>query len=111
MTKWAFNAAFERICLSRYLRENRPDHFISYGEEEKYLDPLGWKCSHVLAASLGFPLSLKNLGEALGLPERKGDIFQKKENCCIAFLKFAITNISLNIALKSDIIKYNWFYV
>ena len=77
VTKWAFNAAFERICLSRYLREHCPSHFLSYGNESdtvgKYLDPLGWKCSQVLAASLGFPLSLKDLGEALGLSEKKMD--------------------------------------
>ena len=77
VTKWAFNAAFERVCLSRYLREHCPSHFLSYGNESdtvgKYLDPLGWKCSQVLAASLGFPLSLKDLGEALGLSEKKMD--------------------------------------
>lgn len=77
VTKWAFNAAFERVCLSRYLREHCPSHFLSYGNESdtvgKYLDPLGWKCSQVLAASLGYPLSLKDLGEALGLSEKKMD--------------------------------------
>lgn len=77
VTKWAFNAAFERVCLSRYLREHCPSHFLSYGNESdtvgKYLDPLGWKCSQVLASSLGFPLSLKDLGEALGLSEKKMD--------------------------------------
>lgn len=77
VTKWAFNAVFERICLSRYLREHCPSHFLSYGKESdtvgKYLDPLGWKCSQVLASSLGFPLSLKDLGEALGLSEKKMD--------------------------------------
>lgn len=77
VTKWAFNAVFERICLSRYLREHYPSHFLSYGSEGdtigKYLDPLGWKCSQVLASSFGFPLSLKNLGEALGLSEKKMD--------------------------------------
>lgn len=77
VTKWAFNASFERICLSRYIREHYPSHFLSYGSEGdtigKYLDPLGWKCSQVLAASLGYPLSLKDLGEALGLSEKKMD--------------------------------------
>lgn len=77
VTKWAFNAAFERVCLSRYLREHCLSHFLSYGNERdtvgKYLDPLGWKCSQVLASSLGFPLSLKDLGEALGLSEKKMD--------------------------------------
>jgi DNA polymerase len=77
VTKWAFNAAFERICLSRYLREHCPSHFLSYGKAGdtagKYLDPLGWKCSQVLASSFGFPLSLKDLGNALGLSEKKMD--------------------------------------
>lgn len=77
VTKWAFNAAFERVCLSRYLRKHCPSHFLSYGKQRdtvgKYLDPLGWKCSQVLASSFGFPLSLKNLGEALGLSEKKMD--------------------------------------
>lgn len=77
VTKWAFNAAFERICLSRYLREHCPSHFLSYGKTGdtagKYLDPLGWKCSQVLASSFGFPLSLKDLGNALGLSEKKMD--------------------------------------
>lgn len=75
--KWVFNAAFERVCLSRYLREHCPSHFLSYGKQRdtvgKYLDSLGWKCSQVLASSLGFPLSLKDLGEALGLSEKKMD--------------------------------------
>ena len=77
VTKWAFNAAFERICLSRYLREHCPSHFLSYGEAGdtagKYLDPLGWKCSQVLASTFGFPLSLKDLGNVLGLSEKKMD--------------------------------------
>ena len=77
VTKWAFNAAFERICLSRYLRQHCPSYFLSYGKAGdtvgKYLDPLGWKCSQVLASSFGFPLSLKDLGNALGLSEKKMD--------------------------------------
>lgn len=77
VTKWAFNAAFERVCLSRYLREHCPSHFLPYGKQRdtvgKYLDPLGWKCSQVLVSSFGFPLSLKDLGEALGLSEKKMD--------------------------------------
>lgn len=74
ITKWAFNANFERICLSRYLREFYPEYFSSYGYDEavsRYLDPLGWKCTMVLSASLGLPLSLKAVGEALHLEEQK----------------------------------------
>ena len=74
VTKWAFNANFERICLSRYLREHYPDYFTSYGDDvavSKYLNPLGWTCTMVLSASLGLPLSLKAVGEALHLEEQK----------------------------------------
>lgn len=59
--KWAYNAQFERICLSRYL--GLPD-----GE---YLDPLSWKCSMVWAAYLGLPQSLENVGAVLGLEKQK----------------------------------------
>ena len=47
VTKWAFNSNFERICLSEWLRRNRPEHFYSYSVEGdsvgEYLDPRGWK--------------------------------------------------------------------
>ena len=59
--KWAYNAQFERICLSRYL--GLPD-----GE---YLDPSSWKCSMVWAAYLGLPQSLENVGAVLGLEKQK----------------------------------------
>ena len=43
VTKWAFNASFERICLSEYLRRHHPRHFRSYGPPEdsvgSYIDP------------------------------------------------------------------------
>lgn len=95
VTKWAFNAAFERVCLSRYLREHCPSHFLSYGKQRdtvgKYLDPLGWKCSQVLASSLGFPLSLKDLGEALGLSEKKMD----EGSCLIGLFSWAGRHIQL----------------
>ena len=59
--KWAYNAQFERICLSRYL--GLPD-----GE---YLAPSSWKCSMVWAAYLGLPQSLENVGAVLGLEKQK----------------------------------------
>ena len=46
--KWAFNAQFERVCLSRYL----------YPGKEKFLSPKGWHCTRVWSATLGLPLSL-----------------------------------------------------
>ena len=55
VTKWAFNAAFERICLSAWLRKNRPDLFCSYSIPEdsvgNYLNPASWKCSLIWSAS------------------------------------------------------------
>ena len=55
--KWAFNANFERICLSRYLDEK--------------LDPSSWYCSMVWSAYLGLPLSLEKVGEVLSLDKKK----------------------------------------
>ena len=57
VTKWAFNALFERTCLSRYLGV--------------YLSPVGWCCSMVWAATLGLPLSLEGVGAVLGLTKQK----------------------------------------
>ncbi len=57
VTKWAFNAMFERVCLSNYLGE--------------WLEPEAWKCSMVWSATLGLPLSLENVGAVLGLEKQK----------------------------------------
>ena len=47
VTKWAYNASFERVCLSVWLRRNYPQHFHSYSipcdPVQKYLDPASWK--------------------------------------------------------------------
>lgn len=61
VTKWAFNANFERICLSRYLGYPTGD----------YLEPDSWKCSMVWAATMGLPLSLEGVGSVLGLEKQK----------------------------------------
>ena len=53
ITKTAFNAAFERICISKY-----------YGFAEP-LDPAQWHCTMVRAARMGLPLSLGQCGEVL----------------------------------------------
>lgn len=75
VTKWAFNAAFERICLSVWLQRNYPAHFYSYSINEDtvvdYLDPSAWKCSMIWAAYMGLPLSLAGAGTVLGLEEQK----------------------------------------
>ena len=61
VTKWAFNASFERICLSRYL---------GYPTGE-YLAPDSWKGSMVWAATMALPLSLEGVGAVLGLEKQK----------------------------------------
>lgn len=61
VTKWAFNAQFERVCLSRYL---------GYPTGQ-YLDPASWHCTMVWAATLGLPLSLEGVGAVLGLEKQK----------------------------------------
>lgn len=75
VTKWAFNAAFERICLSVWLQRNYPAYFNSYSINEDtvgdYLDPSAWKCSMIWAAYMGLPLSLAGAGTVLGLEEQK----------------------------------------
>ncbi|WKY46098.1 DNA polymerase [Eubacteriaceae bacterium ES2] len=75
VTKWAFNASFERICLSVWLRRNYPENFSSYSIDEDtvgdYLDPSAWKCSMIWSAYLGLPLSLAGVGAVLGLEEQK----------------------------------------
>ncbi|MCV6649994.1 DNA polymerase [Enterococcus faecium] len=57
--KHAFNAAFERVCLSRFL-----------GVDD-FLNPRGWHCTMVWAATLGLPLSLAGVGSVLGLDKQK----------------------------------------
>lgn len=59
--KWAHNASFERVCLSRLL---------GLGEHE-YLDPSSWRCSMVYASCLGLPASLKDIGFILDLGKQK----------------------------------------
>jgi DNA polymerase bacteriophage-type len=59
--KWAFNAAFERICLSR---------FLGYPTGE-YLNPESWRCSMIWSATMGLPLSLEGVGAVLGLEKQK----------------------------------------
>lgn len=73
--KWAYNAAFERICLSVWLKRYYQEHFHSYSINEDtvrdYLDPSAWKCSMIWAAYMGLPLSLAGAGTVLGLEEQK----------------------------------------
>lgn len=61
VTKWAYNANFERVALSRFLG-------MPTGQ---YLDPEGWKCSMVWSATLGLPMGLDKVGEVLALDKQK----------------------------------------
>ena len=73
--KWAFNASFERVCLSVWLQKHYPQYFESYSIHEDtvgdYLDPSAWRCSMVWSAYMGLPLSLAGAGAVLGLSEQK----------------------------------------
>lgn len=75
ITKWAYNASFERIFLSVWLKRNYPEYFCSYSIDEdtvsNYLDPSSWRCSLVWGAYMGLPLSLKGIGAVLKLDEQK----------------------------------------
>lgn len=55
--KWAFNAQFERICLSKYIGH--------------YMTAQSWRCTMVWTATLGLPLSLEGVGAVLGLEKQK----------------------------------------
>jgi len=61
ITKWAFNAQFERICLSKWLG-------FPNGQ---YLSPKSWRCTMVWSAYMGLPLSLEGSGAVLGLEKQK----------------------------------------
>ena len=77
VTKWAFNANFERVCLSRYLtdlgRSLDPfhDHHPLSQDCAMFLNPAGWKCSMVWSAYMGLPLSLEGVGAVLNLDNQK----------------------------------------
>ncbi len=77
VTKWAFNAQFERVCLSRYLSDKgisldpfHDNHPLST-ECARFLNPESWKCSMVWSAYMGLPLSLEGVGAVLGLEKQK----------------------------------------
>lgn len=75
VVKWAFNASFERVCLSNYLRKYYPEYFESYSVQGDtvgdYLNPSSWRCSMIWSAYMGLPLSLEGAGAVLGLEEQK----------------------------------------
>lgn len=73
VTKWAFNAQFERVCLSRYLRDKginvNPGQTVK--SEGLFLNPCSWHCTMIWSATLGLPMSLENVGTVLGLDKQK----------------------------------------
>ena len=77
VTKWAFNASFERICLSRYLSDLGisldpfHDHHPLSQDCARFLNPVGWKCSMIWSAYMGLPLSLEGVGTVLNLDNQK----------------------------------------
>ena len=77
VTKWAFNANFERVCLSQHMKNLgmsldpfHDNHPLST-EMERYLNPEGWCCTMIWSAVMGLPLSLEGCGAVLGLEKQK----------------------------------------
>ena len=75
VTKWAFNASFERICLSNWLKRSHPEYFLGYSIPEdpagQYLNPESWKCTMIWSAYMGLPLSLEGVEAVLKLQNQK----------------------------------------
>ena len=74
--KYAFNANFERVCLSQYLKKrsvflSKLSVRHSSAEDARFLNPMGWRCTMVWSAYLGLPLSLAGVGAVLGLDRQK----------------------------------------
>lgn len=73
VTKWAFNAQFERVCSSRYLRDKGIN--VNPGKTGKseglFLNPCSWHCTMIWSATLGLPMSLESVGAVLGLDKQK----------------------------------------
>jgi len=77
VVKWAYNANFERVCLSRYLHDlgisldpfhdNHPLSTVM----TQFLNPESWRCSMIWSATMGLPLSLEGAGSVLGLEKQK----------------------------------------
>jgi DNA polymerase len=60
--KWAYNANFERVCLSRWFLPNGC-----------FYDPKSWRCTMVWGGTLGLPMSLDGVSKALNLKVQKLD--------------------------------------
>lgn len=75
VVKRAFNVNFERVCLSKYLREEYPQFFRSYSIDADtvgdYLSPVGWQCTMIHCRYLSLPSSLADAGKALHIAQQK----------------------------------------
>lgn len=73
--KHSFNASFEHVCISVWLKRNYPELFHGYGNPQDsvsdYLDSESWRCSMVASAYLGLPLTLAGVGAVLKLEQQK----------------------------------------
>ena len=72
VVKWAHNAAFERVCLSEWLRTHHPKLL-----DEGFLDPRQWRCTMIWSAYLGLPMSLDAVAAVLNLDVQKDTIGKK----------------------------------
>ncbi len=72
VVKWAHNAAFERVCLSAWLRRHHPK-LLSDG----FLDPAQWRCTMIWSAYLGLPMSLDAVATVLKLDVQKDTVGKK----------------------------------
>lgn len=75
VVKSAFNASFERVCLSAWLRKHHPQVLSA-----QFLDPAQWRCTMITCAYLGLPLSLEHAAIVLGLNQQKDTAGKKLIN-------------------------------
>lgn len=78
-TKTAFHAAFERVCLSSYIRKHYP-HML----EQQFLPPEQWRCSMVQAAAAGLPTSLDALAKVAGRAGKLAEGKQLIDKFCVS---------------------------
>ena len=69
--KYAYNASFERVCLSYWLKKRHPELIQKNGQLTVFLNPVSWRCSMVLGFYNGLPGGLEKIGAVLGLEQQK----------------------------------------
>lgn len=72
VVKWAHNAAFERVCLSAWLRAHHPELLA-----DGFLGPRQWRCTMIWSAYLGLPMSLDAVATVLKLDVQKDTVGKK----------------------------------